>query len=393
LVLGPVNGTVRHALLAIPLTRAERGLAEDQPEQVIALLREAGAFIAHPLRDCLLEPERTRARRRKLEAELSADTGRRYHTAVESRARIRALAAMQERELDAALAEHPGDSKARARIRDHFEQLQVPVEMLANAERMVAERRAVLQYLDAPGGPPPADRHVPYALHRAVPPEAARVALRAQAHAAILERTRVENGTTRGGEGTRLRLRARVDSAGLRAELEPYEAALLDAPFGSLDERDLARLSLHGQALLVFAWALHLAEQPPHDEKGTLGDLFPASEPLPPQLAFPRLRSLGERIAYLNLTHALLWRIHMLDASPRPMDVLEAATDEGFWFGSLSFDGIPLVSGDIAVDGRPIHEAQPERVKVLRHVALGRFFAASWLVGVHPLYSESRVYF
>ena len=91
------------------------------------------------------------------------------------------------------------------------------------------------------------------------------------------------------------------------------------------------------------------------------------------------------------VAHALLWRIHMLEDSPGPMDVLEAANDEGFWFGSLSFDGIPLASGDVAVDGSPIHEAPPGRVKLLRNVALGRLRAASWLVGLHPLYSEAPV--
>jgi hypothetical protein len=387
LVLGVIGGAVRHALRAIPLTRAERGLAEDEPEQALALLRAAGAFTPHPLRDCLLEPQRTRALRRKLEAQLYAQTGRRYYNAVESRARIREMATSDERRLRAALAEHPDDSEAAAEIRERFAQIKIPSEMLDEAELLVAERHAVLMYLDAPGGPPPADRHVPYALHRAVPPEAARVALRAQVHAAVLARGRVEDGITRGGERARERLVARVDMAGLRAELEPHEAALLDAPFGSLQED--ARVSLHGQALLVFAWALHIVEQPPHDQRGKLRAMFTAhGEALPP-LASPRLRSLDARMAYLNLAHALLWRIHTLEISPGPMDVLSAASGEGFWFGSLSFDGIPLVAGDVAVDGRPIHEASPERVKLLRSIALGRLRAASWLVGLHPLYSET----
>ena len=48
-----------------------------------------------------------------------------------------------------------------------------------------------------------------------------------------------------------------------------------------------------------------------------------------------------------------------------------------------------IAAGKVAVDGRPIHEASPERVKLLRSIALGRLRAASWLVGLHPLYSET----
>ena len=56
---GP-DGAVRPLLQAVPITRAERLLAEDHSGKAAALLRNGGALVADPLRDCLLEPERTR---------------------------------------------------------------------------------------------------------------------------------------------------------------------------------------------------------------------------------------------------------------------------------------------------------------------------------------------
>ena len=390
LVLGVVDGTVRHALRAIPLTRAERGLAEDDPLRALTLLREAGGFVAHPFRDCLLEPERTRARRVRLEWEMSATTGRRYYTVIKNRDKIRQMSARYQRELRGDPEEEQDEDEAEE-IRAETRRYHLPGDMLDDADQMVAERHALLMYLDGPvdDGGSSLDRHVPYALHRAVPPDPRRVALRAQIHAGIGLRRKLERGTMQGGERLRHMIMTQVGRAGLRAELEPHEAALFEAPVGSLGEQALARVRLHGAALVILAWALHVVDLPAHDEKGAIGDMFPLPGQVIPELASPTLRSLDERVAYLNRAHALAWRIHMQVLDPRRMDVLAAARSEGFWFGSLSFDGIPLVSGDVAVDGRPIHEAPPERVKLLRSIAFARLHAASWLVGLHPLYSEA----
>ncbi|HSN99163.1 MAG TPA: hypothetical protein VLS89_12800, partial [Candidatus Nanopelagicales bacterium] len=69
LILPPEDGTLVvptpgkkrvHAYRAVPLTASELGLGLDAPERLLHLLREAGALIADPTRDCVLEPDQTR---------------------------------------------------------------------------------------------------------------------------------------------------------------------------------------------------------------------------------------------------------------------------------------------------------------------------------------------
>ncbi|AUX44612.1 uncharacterized protein SOCE26_060780 [Sorangium cellulosum] len=58
--LGLSGGAPRHALRAVPLTRAERLLAREDLRKALDLLRKAGALVADPLRSCTVDPERTR---------------------------------------------------------------------------------------------------------------------------------------------------------------------------------------------------------------------------------------------------------------------------------------------------------------------------------------------
>ncbi len=62
--LGQAGGAPRFALQVIPLTAAEAALGADSVDRLVAALRAAGALeVTDPLRDCVLDPDRTQAER------------------------------------------------------------------------------------------------------------------------------------------------------------------------------------------------------------------------------------------------------------------------------------------------------------------------------------------
>lgn len=70
---------------AVPVTGSELGLGQDAPERLLHLLRGAGALVADPVRECVLEPELTRAFWKRERPSLIAHERRRLRA---SRARL-----------------------------------------------------------------------------------------------------------------------------------------------------------------------------------------------------------------------------------------------------------------------------------------------------------------
>jgi hypothetical protein len=124
-VLGHVDGVPRYALRAVPITPAERRLAADSPGKVLALLRKAGALEADLLRDCVVEPKRTRRFWAHNKPALFMAERRRMNLVIERMQRLR--------------------------------ELNAPHEFFVMEDRLLAKRRAVLAYLQAS----PADRGSP----------------------------------------------------------------------------------------------------------------------------------------------------------------------------------------------------------------------------------------
>jgi hypothetical protein len=136
LELGLVGGAPRYALRAVPITRAERLLAEERPKEAIAILRRAGALIADPLRSCTLDPARTRrfwAHRRPW---LVSWVGERMRDGTVHLAWLRARDTSQE--------------------------------IISQGERVLQMRRALLAHLEAPPAGPPAPEEARLATHTSI---------------------------------------------------------------------------------------------------------------------------------------------------------------------------------------------------------------------------------
>jgi hypothetical protein len=354
--LGEDGGVTRYAFRAIALTPAEVALAKDAPEKALARLRAAGALVADPLRDCLVEPDRARAQRWSLVRALTRRCGRRVFRHTRS---LRSLRGASE----------------------DFEF------MIALTGLQLAEARAVLRHVDTAGRL--SERHLPYAIERGAPPDAGRILRRAMSLVALAERAWLDGATGPDREVRRQQLLAWVEASDLRRELEPQEVAVLDRPIGRLSDPEVEWAVDSVEGLGVLGWALCLAGPPSDDDMSSAAPLFKV-------LGFPKrpppvaeTRATSERTAYLERVFTLLWRIEVQYDEPGPMDMREAAQDEGLWFGTLALEGLPLEGGDVILGGRPVWAATPDTVLRWHGVMRARLRAASWLAGVHPLYAHA----
>jgi hypothetical protein len=176
---------------------------------------------------------------------------------------------------------------------------------------------------------------------------------------------------------------------GLDAELEPAEADLMAAPFGTAPRQDLVNASWRSEALGVLAWALQRAQLPPHDRQvntagvgRTLGFLQDQTV-----LDSPTLGSAATLEKYANVALTIHWRLRDFSLNPRALDF--AVFCKTAWFGPLSLDGVRLVDGDLAIGDQPISRASERDVRTAMSIAQERHQAANWLLDASESLSET----
>ncbi|CAN5538689.1 hypothetical protein BH10ACT1_BH10ACT1_29020 [soil metagenome] len=176
-------------------------------------------------------------------------------------------------------------------------------------------------------------------------------------------------------------VQAWCEGVGTLGELEPAEATLLGSEPGTVPLRAVVDCSWTTEAAAVLAWSLRLLELPPHDVLVDPGALFaavgfPDVDETIARLAPAQLRSrpeLDERRMDLMTVH---WRVRELATHGTPVDFTVLAQDEGF---PLDAARLPLVDGDLAVDGAAIAAAPRVRQRLVASAALERHRAATWL--------------
>ena len=222
------------------------------------------------------------------------------------------------------------------------------------------------------------------------PPSPEKVARRAVVLATISCRGVLELDSERDEAG---RFWARVSGwwsrLGLSDELEPHEAALLAATFGTSPRQDVVDASWRSEALAVLAWALQRAGLPAHDEqvdpaavgKG-LGFLQEHTV-----LESPTLRSAAELESYANVALTVHWHLRDFSLKPRALDFAKFCKTA--WFGPLSLDGVRLVEGDLAIGKLPISRAPERDVRTAMSIAQERHQAANWLLDASEPLSET----
>ena len=175
----------------------------------------------------------------------------------------------------------------------------------------------------------------------------------------------------------------------MSAELEPSEAALLAAAFGTSPQQDLVDASWRSEALSVLTWALQRAELPSHDQQvdpavvaSALGFLEDHTV-----LEAPALRPTPELENYSNAAFTIHWRLREFSLKPRALDFAEFC--QTAWFGPLSLDGVRLVEGDLAIGKLPISRAAERDVRTAMSIAQERHQAANWLLDATSPFSET----
>ncbi len=213
---------------------------------------------------------------------------------------------------------------------------------------------------------------LPEGAEREGPPPAPRVARRALVLAAVARRAFQEHGPDEGAE-----------------EPGPELLRWLEAPRGTLTQRQVVEGSWRTEGLAVLAWALGLAELPPHDESAEAAALMEKvgllAEGTPGVLGAPTLRPVEELNRMERRLFVLHWRLRDFGLKPRAMDFGEFARTA--WFGPFDISGIALAQKDLALDGLPISKAPPEKVGECQSIAMERHQAINWLLGRHVVYS------
>lgn len=176
---------------------------------------------------------------------------------------------------------------------------------------------------------------------------------------------------------------------GLQGELEPNEAEVLSAQFGTLPRQTAVNAGWRSEALVVLAWALGRAEIPPHDQQAdpsviasSLGFLVHDTV-----LAAPTLRAPHELEQYRDIAFTVHWRLRDFSLRPSAMDF--ARFCETAWFGPLSLDGVKLVEGDLSVNGQAIARGEQSAVARAMSIAQERHQAINWIVDARLPLSEA----
>lgn len=206
-------------------------------------------------------------------------------------------------------------------------------------------------------------------------PDAARVARRALALAAVVCRSTIEDdGATPEAESLRQSVVAWLAEVGADVEVTEAEWSLLHAPLGALEPERRLDGTWRGETLVVLAWALGLAELPAHDRQANpfalaqaLGFHHPRERTV---LEAPRLRTRDELITMARTLSELERRLH-----------LQIRLAEGSAEGESSVappDGVP--DGELLVRGLSLSSVPEPVRRALLRMAAERAKAASWLI-------------
>jgi hypothetical protein len=229
----------------------------------------------------------------------------------------------------------------------------------------------------------------------AEPPTAQRVAQRVLALTAVTARAILEQDVANPqAQQTYLDLLAWVRDIGIDEEFEPQEREVVHRPLGQLDRRQQINSTWRLEGLVVLAWALGRFEIPPHDQLVSLSPLWRSlglldADSAGALLANATIRSREELATLRNRLFALHWRLRNQFVNPGVLDLTEFARTCSF--GPLDLTGLPLVEGDLGLQGQRIDRAAVNVFASAHSTAQERHQAANWLWEGPGLYSQASV--
>jgi hypothetical protein len=171
----------------------------------------------------------------------------------------------------------------------------------------------------------------------------------------------------------------------LAGELETNERALLVAPLGQERGFHVGLTSWRTEGAALLAWSLGLLELPRFDERADRTELHTALGFLAPRLPTGlQVRAPHEltRMAHqISLVH---WRLRAMPA--RRIDLAHKARDRRG--SAVDLTGVPLIDGDLAIQGIRIAEAPVEAIDRSLLIVKERHRAINWLLGSAERYDE-----
>jgi hypothetical protein len=180
-----------------------------------------------------------------------------------------------------------------------------------------------------------------------------------------------------------------VEQAEIEDTLDAGEKALLRQPAGSWSQLERNQASWLVEGVAVLAWTLCRAELPAY---GTKCQAAPVSLSLGlfrpevrEQIGEWETRGQEEIAVWAARYFALHFRLHHYFAQAQKMDFAEVLRDPK-WPHSVR-DGLELVDGDLAIDGKALAEVGPERLGEVFSIVRERCKAFRWLTGYDKSYA------
>lgn len=218
-------------------------------------------------------------------------------------------------------------------------------------------------------------------------PETERLIRRLCVLAALVERGFLEEPDVPDAEATQRSNLEALRKADALDEAEPDELKWLEAPIGSLEDKEKWALPWLSEGGMVIAWSLGLAELPPYDRQVDVHRLYEIAKGLQDGSLKPERRASSEieQLAFQML--AIHWRIRQFSIDGKSIDFPAYAAKA--WCGPMDLALARIVEGDLAIGKTPIGEASEQDWKMAGGIMEERRRAIHWVLGHHPVYSEN----
>ncbi|HEX7653849.1 MAG TPA: DUF4272 domain-containing protein, partial [Verrucomicrobiae bacterium] len=131
-------------------------------------------------------------------------------------------------------------------------------------------------------------------------------------------------------------IRPWLKAVNAEADLEPWEAKLLDKPLGKLEPAEHVKSSWCGEGVVLLAWALQLFPLPPHDKTTSGQEIARRMHFLQPDalklVAMANLRSQAELKEMKSKVLTIHWRLREFNLRSQPINFPEV-TKRGIFNG------------------------------------------------------------
>jgi len=209
----------------------------------------------------------------------------------------------------------------------------------------------------------------------ASPIDAGRVARRAMIIAAVVCRSYSDDPKRAAEcESLRQRITEWISALDVQDEIEPFEATLLNASIGAIDQKTVWRNTWLVEDLALLVWALGLSPLPKMDEQvdpfATTDVLNFLSDNAREIVNEATLRPAGELDACREVLYAIHCRLNEFRRYGKSKDVSDWF--EPSWLSLLNLEPVTSGKGDLHLKGKPLAECDENLLSSCRSIIEGR---------------------